>query len=76
MTNAQLSCELLKHLRGVWSTRRQLAVDLGVRVSKVSHWVEEWQRQGMLQVREGKKPSRGHPPKEYTLSDWWIGEGV
>lgn len=69
----EFACELLKLLRGMWLTRAQIAQELGIKVDTASEWAEEWQRQGLLDVREGAKPARGHAPKEYTLSPCWIG---
>lgn len=73
MTGAERACELLKVLRGMWLTKTQIAKHLDLRVDKVGEWVDEWQRQGLLDVRLGPKPARGPQPAEYTLSPCWIG---
>lgn len=73
MTGAERACEMLKTLRGAWLTKRQIAKHLELRPDTVAEWVDEWQRQGFLDVRLGDKPARGPAPVEYTLSPCWIG---
>lgn len=75
MTGPEKACELLKALRGAWLTKAQIGRLLGIKIESAGEWVDEWQRQGVLDVRLGDKPKRGPQPAEYTLSPWWIGGG-
>lgn len=68
------ACDLLKLLRGQWLDRRQIRDELGLSPGCVERWTSELAQQGLLVER--KRPARGHPASEFTVSPEWGGRAA
>lgn len=72
LTGAAIACELFEVLRGQWLDRRQIRDALSLSHGCVERWTNEFVEQGSMLV-ERKRPARGNPAREFTLSAEWGG---